>query len=164
MHQDSENSGVERVPGNNKGSSGQSSEVLEELASLVYRPPEADSIEPLIRPRSDGMPRVLDAPLLASRNKKIWIIASLILIFFAVCIYISTGPRNFEAHSVAIVKGSSLGDAATTLKKENIIRSALLFRVLVIARGKAHSVIAGDYLFDGPQSIATVVSRLTAGE
>ncbi len=60
-----------------KGSSGQSPEVLSELALLVRTRGKPRGIEPIFRLRSDDMKIPIFISLLASRNKKNYFIQKL---------------------------------------------------------------------------------------
>jgi UPF0755 protein len=74
-------------------------------------------------------------------------------------------PFQFPAGAyVSIPSGTTLDEAAASLKERNIIRSAYLFEVLVRMAGSQHHLIAGEYFFPGKESVLSVALRLGAGD
>lgn len=73
-------------------------------------------------------------------------------------------PAQFPLNTlVSIDSGESLQTIATQLKDEQVIRSPLLFRVLVTLMGAQRSVHAGDYLFTEPLDIFSVARAIAVG-
>jgi UPF0755 protein len=56
-----------------------------------------------------------------------------------------------------------MSQAADLLESHHIIRSALLFKVYVVLMSGHRQIIAGEYLFDQPQSALRVAYRTTSG-
>jgi UPF0755 protein len=65
---------------------------------------------------------------------------------------------------VSVPMGSTLGEAAESLKERGIIRSQYLFEALVRLAGTQHHVIAGEYFFPGKENVFTVARRLGSGD
>lgn len=73
-------------------------------------------------------------------------------------------PRGFPTGQlVSVSQGASLSSVAADLKAAGVIRSELVFRVLVVALGAERSVHAGDYLFKEPKDIFAVAHALSTG-
>lgn len=87
-------------------------------------------------------------------------IFSITLIFFL----ISTSSNKKEDHNVNISNGLSLMQVSLLLKKENIIRSEDVFRVIVILLGGESSIKAGPYLFDGTDNVFVVIKKIINAE
>jgi len=64
---------------------------------------------------------------------------------------------------VTVPKGASVSDVATHLADEQVVRSALAFRIVVAALGRNGEVRAGDYYFDTRVTLTEVVDRITRG-
>lgn len=74
-------------------------------------------------------------------------------------------PSNFPKGMIFnLAEGSSLRNVSLALKKENIIRSRILFEALVILRGGEKHIISADYLFEDKVSSTEVARRILKGE
>lgn len=74
-------------------------------------------------------------------------------------------PPYFPEQSlVRIKKGTTLEEAASTLKEKRYINSANLFELLARVSRSGGTIVAGEYAFNGPQNILTVAKRLTEGD
>jgi UPF0755 protein len=74
-------------------------------------------------------------------------------------------PDNFPLDVlVSVPSGESLSAVATTLQQSNVVRSPLLFRILVTLMGHQTSVHAGDYLFKEPLNVFEVARALSVGQ
>lgn len=93
-------------------------------------------------------------------------VAALMVVLFACIVYIFTltqSPAGFAPDTiVTIEEGVTVQGAADMLQEQNIIRSSLLFQILM--RMGEHPVIAGDYLFQEPQTVLQVAERVTTGQ
>lgn len=87
-------------------------------------------------------------------------VALIIMVFVAVLV-----PRQFpEGTRVHIAQKSGLSKTADTLTSKNIIASPFLFKAVVVLLHGHNRIAAGDYQFDKPQNLWTVVGRLMRGE
>lgn len=89
-----------------------------------------------------------------------------VLIFFVVFTsgyYLTrTAPTNFPiGENFLVQENESLKSISTRLESENIIHSALLFRMWVSAYGKDRKVNVGQYIFDTPLVLGAVVKKMT---
>lgn len=83
------------------------------------------------------------------------------VVFFTFFIFFVSGPsKGSEKHNISINSGLSLMQISSLLKKNNIIRSDNLFRIIVILSGNENSIKAGPYLFDGTENVFTVAKRI----
>ncbi|MCX6719449.1 MAG: endolytic transglycosylase MltG [Candidatus Taylorbacteria bacterium] len=79
-------------------------------------------------------------------------------------IWNSLPPRDFPADSIVSIKeGSGLNSIALQLAEDHIIKSAFLYKAYSVILRDGHSVQAGDYLFDSPQSVLRVAYRMVNG-
>src|SRR3989338_11715655 len=90
-------------------------------------------------------------------------ILALIIVVFAICYWlIVSAPGDFPKNkTVSIPSGTSLSRASAILEQSSIIRSPLLFRLMIRFFAGQSGVKAGDYLFENPQNVITVAKRLT---
>lgn len=73
-------------------------------------------------------------------------------------------PSRFPINElVSVPEGMSLSAVSATLEEAGVIRSALVFRTLIVVLGAEHNVQAGDYLFKEPKDIFTVARALSIG-
>lgn len=86
----------------------------------------------------------------------------LFVVFFVFLAMSTTSPDNFAVGKIiTIKKGETIKSTAGILKKENIIRSELIFNLLVIF--KNDNVVEGTYLFHTPENIFKIVNRVIRG-
>jgi UPF0755 protein len=88
------------------------------------------------------------------------------LILAAGVIYVEVQPpSNFPVQTIVnIKKDTYLSQAADILAANDIVKSPLVFKVLVLLMKGHRQVQAGDYLFDQPQSAIRVAYRMVTGE
>lgn len=87
-----------------------------------------------------------------------------LFIFSWVAYSIFSVPAQFGKNRLISVKqGDGLSEIADSLDKEEIIKSAFVFKFLVFVFFGQKDVKAGDYFFDEPLSVFGVVSRITDG-
>ena len=73
-------------------------------------------------------------------------------------------PDGFPVDSlVSVPDGSSLRQVAEKLQADGVVRSSLLFRVLVTVMGDAKKIRAGDYVFKQPRDIFGIAYALSIG-
>ena len=65
---------------------------------------------------------------------------------------------------VSVPSGESLKDVAATLQTNNVVRSPIMFRILVTLMGHQTTVHAGDYLFKEPLDVFSVARALSIGQ
>ena len=98
-------------------------------------------------------------------------ILSIVVFFVCICLIVSTfiiweslPPKDFPLNDIITIKaGSGLSSIADQLVSEHIIRSALLYKAYSVLLRDGHSVQAGDYLFDAPESALRVAYRTVNG-
>lgn len=85
----------------------------------------------------------------------------LLLLFL---LYITYAPISFESNThIVVVEGSSLRETAELLYEKQIIRSPLVFQMLVLVMGGERSLQAGVYTFPRRLSVFEVSDALTDG-
>ena len=90
---------------------------------------------------------------------------SIAVVLLAVIVYWSISPSNSPARIIVSIKdGTTLSQAANELQNDKVIKSELIYKVFVVLLGGRRKVIAGDYLFDSPQSALRVAFRTVNGE
>ncbi|HEY4493656.1 MAG TPA: endolytic transglycosylase MltG [Candidatus Paceibacterota bacterium] len=88
------------------------------------------------------------------------------ILFFSLIVisvlYFSSAPGGFPINKKAeIIAGASVADS---LREQDIIRSASLFKVLSLVMGASDELKAGRYVFDERLSVWSVLSRVRDGE
>lgn len=87
------------------------------------------------------------------------------LLLLAGFFVLNSPPIRYDKETVVqIAEGSTLQDIAELLYARGIIRSPLLFQLIVQHEGKERGVVSGAYLFDSPQTLLTVARRMAHGE
>lgn len=92
---------------------------------------------------------------------------SLIALCFALLLFVTLvfPPPNFpERQIITVENGASLATIAAKFKEKGIIRSAGIFKTLVIALGGDKSVVAGDYLFEEPTNVFEIAEKMASGD
>lgn len=90
---------------------------------------------------------------------------SLVLVLSAIMYTLFVPAAGFPVNTVVrIPEGSGIRDIALLLKKEHVVRSAILLQSLVVFSGKESGVFAGDYIFDDKKNIFKVARAITNGE
>ncbi len=87
------------------------------------------------------------------------------LVFVAVFHTVILPPSNFPVGVLVSVKdGATVGEVAHTLKARNIIRSEFVFKALTVAFARDTGPLYGDYFFDVPESVWSIMTRITEGQ
>jgi UPF0755 protein len=74
-------------------------------------------------------------------------------------------PSNFPVGVLVSIKdGTTIGKAAEMLKERDIIRSTFAFKILTMFAANETGVLYGDYFFDVPESVLSIVTRVTRGQ
>ncbi len=104
-------------------------------------------------------------PIFKIFSKKV--IYSLVLagfLFVIIVVVFSIPSRDFPAKKIVTIKsGQYLSQVVDNLAKEDIIKSAFLTKVYVVLMSGQKQIIAGDYLFDKPQSALRIAYRIANG-
>ncbi len=88
-----------------------------------------------------------------------------VLIVGGLVMQIITPPATFPSQAIVEIKqGDSLVQISNTLAQEHVVRSAFVLRSAVLLLGGELRVMRGFYLFDKPQNIFTIASRIINGE
>jgi UPF0755 protein len=73
-------------------------------------------------------------------------------------------PSGFPVGELTTIEqGTSLAEAANTLKDAGVIRSKLAFKAVVFLTGHEKDVHAGDYLFEMPEGVFVVARAVSLG-
>lgn len=98
-----------------------------------------------------------------SKNSKLSIAFVIFIAVFTYGYYLTRAtPDNFPVGKIFLVQeNESLKSISNRLEEEHIINSALCFRVWVSANGKDRKVGVGQYVFDAPLSLGSVVKKMT---
>lgn len=84
-----------------------------------------------------------------------------ILLFF----YFTSPPKGFVSNTeINFEKGQTVSSLSETLVSENIVKSALVFKVLVRISGQENDIESGVYIFENPQSVFLVVKRFISAD
>ncbi len=100
------------------------------------------------------------------RNYKLVVAVAGAVVAVLICLvtYLSMAPARFpQKQIISIKKGTYMSQAADILKEDDIIKSPILFKFLVVILSGHRQVQAGDYLFDTPQSVFKVAYRAAYG-
>ena len=101
----------------------------------------------------------------SSSSQTARIVASSALFFMIVAYVVTSAPASFPTQSIiTIEKGASLEAVAHSFKEANVIRSALLLRLIVAFSGNANNVIAGDYFFQYRTNAISIAYSITHGQ
>lgn len=93
------------------------------------------------------------------------ILGVFILVLAAMTAFAVFSPRTFAPNTqVHIAKNSSLSAIADALEKKHVVSSAFLFKVVVVMLRGQGKIAAGDYVFNDPENIKTVATRLMQGD
>lgn len=89
------------------------------------------------------------------------VVVILLGIFFG----ITSAPSDFPINKqITIVEGATTSQVADFLEEEEVIRSALLFRLLLRVGGGERGIQAGDYWFERSLFSWRVIGRLARGQ
>ena len=78
--------------------------------------------------------------------------------------FIISPPIDFPLRkTIRIEEGMTLKQISLRLKEAGVIRSQTVFASMVTLSGKEENLVAGQYKFDRPYSLFTVVQRLVTG-
>lgn len=77
--------------------------------------------------------------------------------------YRSAGPLN-DPVTIVITPGTGFNQIAQRLEDSGVIDSALLYRIITMAKGRHGEFKAGEYAFDAGMSPAAVSDMLTSGK
>lgn len=105
--------------------------------------------------------------LLASKWMKIALVVCVAICFAGLFFVVSKSisPKNFPQKIVVeIPEGTTLNAAARILYQENVVKSAFFYKLYVVFFGGSKKVMAGEYLFDSPQSALRVAYRTVGGD
>ncbi len=96
-------------------------------------------------------------------TKKVWLAISIIFLIIAIA-FVFSAPIGFVPGTmISVTSGESIKQISERLKEARVIRSRTLFN-LAIQISDNPIVAIGDYLFEKPQSVLTVASRLTSSQ
>ncbi len=128
-------------------------------------PPEVENDLKSFFFKTDRLQEMLSARWREHSNRRTIII--LVCVGFLAIIsylFIIRPPDDFPLqHLVSVPEGASLKETANTLKKDNVVRSTLVFRLIVTLSGHEHSMQAGDYIFKEPLDIFHIARAISIG-
>lgn len=92
-------------------------------------------------------------------------IINIFIVFFVVFLYISAPPSDFKKNTLVQIKeGSSLSQIANVLSDKKIIRSKIFFSTMVMLLNSEKSIHSGQYFFEKPPTIFSVLGRVIGGK
>jgi UPF0755 protein len=99
-----------------------------------------------------------------SNRRSLIAFAAIGLVLALLYIYAIEPPDRFPtAQVVTVQSGASLDSIAQTLYEDDVIKSPLAFKAIVIALGHENTVYAGDYEFVQPESVFGIAHALSIG-
>jgi len=73
-------------------------------------------------------------------------------------------PGNFPiGQLVSVPSGMTVTDVAESLKEQEVVRSPLAFKLLIMFLGTERNVRAGDYLFKEPRDVFSIARAISIG-
>lgn len=83
----------------------------------------------------------------------------------AIFVWLIQAPSNFPKNKqIEIPDGASLAEITENLAEKNVIKTGLLFNLLVRISGGSDGVKAGDYWFESKLNSWTIARRLVSGQ
>ncbi|MDP4020961.1 MAG: endolytic transglycosylase MltG [Candidatus Adlerbacteria bacterium] len=99
----------------------------------------------------------------ARRRSVGWTLVAILSVLLVYGIFFAS-PLSFPIDSyMRVVKGSTAADIAVALKEQNLIRSVVVFEVMVRLYGDTE-IMPGEYYFARPQSVLKIARRVTSGD
>lgn len=99
------------------------------------------------------------------KRKTVLITAALFVVLISFYAVIFRAPADFPiGETVTIEKGSTLSDIADNLKKQNIVRSSLWFRNIVIILNGEDGALSGDYFLGRQENVFSMAQRVAGGD
>lgn len=93
------------------------------------------------------------------------IIIAVILTFSLSYYFLITPPADFLLNSMfAIEEHSTLSEVALKAKKENLIKSPLIFKILAILFSGNNGVISGEYILNKRENVFAIAQKFTSGD
>ncbi len=93
------------------------------------------------------------------------VILYIVLVFFVFSLIGIRAPDSFPKGDYFVIsKGSGLSSVANSLAEKHVIRSAFLFKLVVVASGNQGNLASGVYIFKKPLNLIQIASRITTGE
>ncbi|KKU70409.1 MAG: YceG family protein [Parcubacteria group bacterium GW2011_GWA2_47_21] len=100
-----------------------------------------------------------------STPKKRLATASLATLFILSFSFLLYSPATFPRHSLfSVDEGESIGSVASKLERLGYLKSALIFKVLVLMLDGERGVLAGDYFFEKPAGVGRLAWRFSKGQ
>lgn len=100
-----------------------------------------------------------------SSFKPIYVLIVIILTLGFFYIKVSAAPDNFpKGQIISIEDGAGLVEVSNSLQRDNVIRSALLFRTIAIILRGEKSMQSGDYFLEDKQNVLLVARRVVGGD
>lgn len=89
-------------------------------------------------------------------------IAVLIIVISVITLFISTAPASFPSGTTVFLGKGSLNETLAELKKNGVIKSELLMRIVLI--GNEKNIKSGDYYLERPENAFTISRRIIKGD
>ncbi len=115
--------------------------------------------------KSDALQADLSDRWREHANRRTTIVITVVgVIILLLYTFVVRPPDQFPLNDITTIPdGSSVKEAAHTLKDAHLIRSTLAFRLIVLALGHEKNLRAGDYLFKEPKDIFAVARAVSIG-
>lgn len=111
----------------------------------------------------------IDTEIKKPKIKLRWVVVLLFIkLFFIglfVFVYSMRAPSDFIPETLVSIKpGSSVSTIAKLLQEKHIIRSPFIFQTFTILLEEEKSLVVGEYQFDTPMSVFTVIKKIGEGD
>jgi UPF0755 protein len=96
-------------------------------------------------------------------KKQIIFVSVFLVVSVGFVIWVSLPPKNFQTgYILEIEKGETINEVAGDLKQNGVIKSQILFSVLIEV-SRSH-VVTGSYIFKQPENLFTIVRKIAKGD
>lgn len=99
---------------------------------------------------------------LSHRQQIIFIVIGVVLVLFT---WLIQAPSNFPKNKeIEISEGAGLAEITRDLAEQKVIKTPILFNLLVRLSGGSNAIKAGDYWFESKLNAWTIAHRLVKGQ
>ncbi|MDZ4227257.1 MAG: endolytic transglycosylase MltG [Patescibacteria group bacterium] len=100
-----------------------------------------------------------------TNRRSIIIISSVGLLVIGLYLFAVRPPDGFPIGDlVSVPEGASLSEVANILKKDDVVRSELALRLMVMMYGAERTIHSGDYIFDKPLGAFAIARAISIGQ
>lgn len=100
-----------------------------------------------------------------NKRKTIMLIVALFVMLISFYAVIFRAPADFPiGETITIEEGSTLSDIAETLKEQDVVRSSLWLRNIVIILNGEDGALSGDYFLEYQENVFSMARRIAKGD